>query len=262
MIRKQFLNFMLLGFAFACTACVSLPQRGQWTQAEPPLNGVDGDWAQADETILDGLRIKTLNNRSDLYIAISADKRALQSQLSGRYGQELRFWFGTLPQGHGISISFTARPADTEHEDPLADVDRSVTLEGPSAEGLPRPWVEGSEGLGIDARTSYGTLTYVLKLPLQAEASPGFALGTEPGKSLTITISASALEPAGGSSDADKHADDSAPVSPSAGMGGGHHGRHGHGGGGGGGSGGGSSRPSEAYGQQLKITLAKPPPGS
>jgi hypothetical protein len=258
MTRRQSLSFLFLGLAFACSACVSLPQRGQWTQAEPPpSNGVDGDWAQADETILDGLRIKTLNNRSDLYVALSADKRALQSQFCGRYGQELRFWFGTLPEGHGIRISFTARPADTEHEDPLSDVDRSVTLEGPPAEGLPRPWVEGSEGLGIDARTSYGTLTYVLKLPLQAEASPGFALGIEPGKSMTITISASALEPAGQSSDADRRSDDGAP---GAGTGGGHHGRHGHAGGGGGGAG--PSRPTEAYAQQLKITLAKPPPGS
>jgi hypothetical protein len=260
MIRRHFLGFLFLGFAFACSACVSLPQRGQWTQTEPPLNGVDGDWAQADETILDGLRIKTLNNRSDLYIALSADKRALQSQFCGRYGQELRFWFGTLPEGHGIRISFTARPADVEHEDPLSDVDRSVTLEGPSAEGLPRPWVEGGEGLGIDARTTYGTLTYVLKLPLQAEASPGFALDTAPGKSLTITIAASALE-AGQSADSDKHPDENAPNGPSTGMGGG--GRHGHRGhGGGGGSAGGSSRPTEAYVQQLKITLAKPPPGS
>ena len=249
----------LLAAALACSACASLPQRSQWTPAQPPVNGVDGDWAQAGESILDGLRIKTLNNRSDLYLALSTDKRALQSQLAGRYGQELRFWFGTPPQGHGIRISFTAKPQDSEHEDPLVEVDRSVTLEGPGSEKFPRPWAEGSEGLEVDARTVYGTMTYVLKLPLQPQEAGAFALGVGPGGTMTLSISASPLpelDDEGGAEPASAETPGTAPLA--GGLSGGRHGRHSRGGGRRGAD---PIRPTEAYGQQLKLTLAKAPPG-
>jgi hypothetical protein len=194
-------SFLLLAalLALGCPACVSLPLRSFWARSEPPADGLGGDWPQSDESLGEGVRVKALNTGKDLYLTLSTDTPAVQAQLSGRYGQALTFWFGTRPEGHGLCLTFTPVPEGHQSvgwDGKVSDaMDHSVMLEGPRAEGLPRPWEEGSEGLALSYRRSVGTLTYVLKVPLQPETKGGFALGLEPGDSLLISIDASDLGP-------------------------------------------------------------------
>jgi hypothetical protein len=192
--------FLAAFFVLGCASCVDLPLRSFWTQSEPQSDGLGSAWAQSDEALSSGLRVKALNTGKDLYLTMSTDTPSVQAQLSGRYGQALTLWFGTRPEGHGLCITFTPVPEGHQSvswEGKVSDAaDPSVTLQGPANEGLPRIWEPRSEGIEFSSHRSAGILTYVLKLPLHPETVGGFALGLEPGDRLLVSVDASELDSA------------------------------------------------------------------
>jgi hypothetical protein len=164
---------------------------------QPPLAGLEGEWERTDEAIVDGLRIKVMNSVRDLHVCLNTDDQVLQNEFSGQYGQSLVFWFGTRPEGHGIRIDFKAKPNPPIQSDPIDMMDLHCTLLGPSAEGYPRAWAEGSEGVEISARMSSGTLVYELRVPLAPAAPGGFGLGVKAGDRMDFSVECSQLsEPA------------------------------------------------------------------
>lgn len=185
---SAFLGFLALGLALGCAACGTLPQRSRWIRVQPPLAGLDSEWDRTDEAIVSGLRVKVMNSVQDLHISLNTDDETLQNELSGQYGQSLVFWFGTRPAGHGLRIDFKAKPNPPIQSDAIDMMDLQVTLLGPSGEGYPRPWSEGTEGIELSARMSSGTLIYELRVPLAPAAPGGFGLGFKAGAHMDLSV--------------------------------------------------------------------------
>lgn len=189
--RAAFLVMTLL-----CAACGHIPQRSRWIHVAQPLENLRPEWDKTDESIVDGLRIKVMNSSQDLHLYLSTDVRSLQGELSGEAGHSVVFWFGEAPEGHGLSIRFTPKSSTTLLDEPIDMVDKTVTLLGPSGEGFPHAWVEGSEGVDCVAHMNSGTLFYELRLPFQPQGQgPGlFSLGLKAGDKLHFILQISSAQ--------------------------------------------------------------------
>jgi hypothetical protein len=205
-------------------------QAVRWTPVTPPLSDLDNEWDRTHEVIADGVRIKAMNSSQDLHLRFETDDPVLQDEFSGQYGQSLLLWFASGPLGHGLRIDFKPKAGASLSTDPVSNMDRTVTLLGPPAEGYPRPWTDGTEGVELTAQMDSGTLVYELRLPLRAKSAGSFGLGLKPGDRLQLSIQASRLS--ADSLDDLEH---------------------------GGASGASPSIPTSAYGTMLNLELGSPP---
>jgi hypothetical protein len=184
-------------------ACAALPQKSRWVFEPGDFASLQADWDKADESIVDGLKVRVLNSGTQLHLLVSTDDRTLKDEFSGQYAQSVLFWF--QPKGgvgRGLRVEFFARKGGDPWKDPIEAMDHRVYLEGPSPEGTPRSLSE-EDGVECLERVESGTLVWELKLPLRAMGKD-FCVGAAPGDSLRLGIEATPpaeADPSGGGGD-------------------------------------------------------------
>src|SRR5579863_9379749 len=66
---------------------------GHWAQKPVAIDGTDSEWRELDEFDGPGLEFRAMNDASNLYLFITADRRDGRAALSGAYRQDVTLWF-------------------------------------------------------------------------------------------------------------------------------------------------------------------------
>ncbi len=192
--------FLLAAVAFLCGACSGLPpdfdpitNRLHLIPVQPALADMDPVWAHVPETDVGPLKVLAANSVQDLHLRFSTDDPGLQQQLVGQYGQSLLLLFAGPEGERGLRIDFKPKASFSLGVEPLDTVDQVVTLLGPSAEGYPRRWHQGDDGIELSSEMLYGALVYEVRLPLQS--APGrYGLDVKPGDAVVLTLETTYLD--------------------------------------------------------------------